>query len=397
MRPGFFPPSIRRAVSVLIAVALISACGGGGGGFGIVSGVGSGGTGAYTSGPLIGFGSIFVNGVEFDDTSAELQDEDGQVIVRGTDSLRLGMMVGVDSPGINSGDSGQQATATRIRISSDIVGMVSSVDVANGRITVLGQTVQIGLKTALDPRLAGGVSSMLGQVVRIYGLPSSAGGVYVATRVEPSTSLVYKLRGVASAVDRIAKTVTVGGAVLVDSGGLPASISVGSVVRAALLREPDGNARWVVSAWGGDPLASKDGCDTKLEGIVTQFTDPQRFSVDGVPVDATALQANSAVVLGARLEAQGRFSGGTLRASELQIKTDDQNSSLEFDVRGAISSVNGDTKVMSVKGQTINFASASFPDGSVSDLAVGVVVRIKAVLSEDRTTLVATEVRIKKN
>ena len=52
---------------------------------------------------------------------------------------------------------------------------------------------------------------------------------------------------------------------------------------------------------------------------------------------------------------------------------------------------------MVVKGKTIHFDSAAFEDDSASDLAVGVFVRVKAVLSADRTMLVATAVRIRKN
>ena len=62
--------------------------------FGCGGGVGTGGTGSYGAAPIDGFGSIFVGGIEFDDSAATRLDEDGQPLADG--ELRLGMTVQVE-------------------------------------------------------------------------------------------------------------------------------------------------------------------------------------------------------------------------------------------------------------------------------------------------------------
>ena len=83
-----------------------------------------------------------------------------------------------------------------------------------------------------------------------------------------------------------------------------------------------------------------------------------------------------------------------MRARELELQGDDQDSLCEFEVKGAVSSLNVAARTMVVKGQTIDLSTAEFEDGSFSDLIVGLTVEVKAVLSTDRTAWVATRVQI---
>ena len=68
--------TLRRAAGLLVTVSitlsatLIAACGGGGGGLTADSAT------AYAAGPITGFGSIIVNGIRFDDSSASVLDDD---------------------------------------------------------------------------------------------------------------------------------------------------------------------------------------------------------------------------------------------------------------------------------------------------------------------------------
>ena len=59
--------SCTLALTTAIALGL-SACGGGGD----VAGVGQGGTGAFSVGPITGLGSIIVNGIRYDDSRASI-------------------------------------------------------------------------------------------------------------------------------------------------------------------------------------------------------------------------------------------------------------------------------------------------------------------------------------
>ena len=80
----------RRLAFATLAGIMTVSCGGGGGSGEVASG-GIGGTG-ISSGAVTGFGSIFVNGVEFDTSGASITM--GGISVSESD-LKLGMVVEV--------------------------------------------------------------------------------------------------------------------------------------------------------------------------------------------------------------------------------------------------------------------------------------------------------------
>ena len=102
----------------LAAAALLGACGGGGGD---TAGVGTGGTGSFSVGTVTGFGSVFVNGIRYEDNGARLVDDDGTVKVLGTDDnpLKVGMVVEVTG---SVDDSGTVRSATQIAYGAEIKG-----------------------------------------------------------------------------------------------------------------------------------------------------------------------------------------------------------------------------------------------------------------------------------
>ena len=96
--PAFSSRLARIALAWLAAAVLAIGCGGGGGG-GTPSAAGS----ALTMGTISGFGSIIVDGVRFDDSSAEVLDDDDQPHDRS--ELRLGMTVEVLSDRIQAANA----------------------------------------------------------------------------------------------------------------------------------------------------------------------------------------------------------------------------------------------------------------------------------------------------
>src|SRR4249920_3398790 len=115
-----------RALAAGWVATLVIACGGG---------VGSGGTGAFASGPITGFGSIVVEDIHFDESAARIDDDDGDD--RQRSDLHLGTMVEVQSGEIRDG----AATASQVRIVSALIGSVQSA--GSGTLVVNGQSVQI--------------------------------------------------------------------------------------------------------------------------------------------------------------------------------------------------------------------------------------------------------------
>ena len=156
-------------IRLILLVLFLGACSGGG--TDLAQG-GIGGTG-FTEGPISGFGSIFVNGIQYDTNQAE-------ILINGEaaadDALRLGMVVAVDGE-----HDGVVGSAERIEFQEDLRGPVTGVDNSLGLLWVLGQTVSVDTLTVFE-----GVDALAqlrsGDVVQISGLGDTQGGLR-ATRI----------------------------------------------------------------------------------------------------------------------------------------------------------------------------------------------------------------------
>lgn len=380
----------RAAVTLTALLALITGCGGG---------VGSGGTGTYAAGPITGFGSIIVNGVRFDESAATVLDDDDASRTRG--ELRLGMTVSVDGGEVRTDTSGRAATATRVRFGSEIVGPVSAVDAGAGTLAVLGQTVAVAVDTVLDERLSGGIAGLtIGQGIEVYALYDAASGRYKATRIEPRSALTqWMLRGPVAALDSVGKTLRIGGAEFGygTAAGVPPDLAVGRIVRLRLQASVDAGGRYTIASFGTGIRTPEDRDGAELEGLITAFTSTASFQVNGLPVDASAASfpdGTSGIRLGARVDAKGRLQGGVLKASTVEVESDDRIDDRGFEFKGQISEVNLAAKTFVLRGQTISWARSDLvlEGGTLANLVVGRNVGVKARLAADRTTLEATKI-----
>lgn len=382
--------SLRRVLATVASlVLLLAACGGGGG-------VGSGGTGGYAAGTIAGFGSVIVNDIVFDDSAAGVRD--GSDAVRARSDLRLGMTVEIDSDAIVAG----AARASRIRFDSALVGPVGSVDVAADRFTVLGQVVTVDETTVFDDRLAGRLSRLTsGSRVEVYGLYDAALQRYRASRIEllVGEPPAYRVRGVASAVDRGARTLRIGSATFVfdRATGVPADLADGQFVRLSLPAAPPVAGRYEVTSFGTavSGVAELDGVVVK--GLVSRLTSAASFAVDGRPVDASAAQFEGGTpALGLRVEVEGAIRGGVLNARTVRLKSDEQERSRGFDLRGPIESV-GTTVPRSfvLRGLTVGTARPDlrYDDGGAADLVAGRCVEVRALLAATGAALEATRIK----
>jgi Domain of unknown function (DUF5666) len=154
----------RRRDLLLAALALLGGCGGVDSG-----GTGTGAASTYAVGPITGFGSIIVNGVRYDDASAVIDDDNDDGRVRSSADLKLGMRAEVQASAITVSAGVSSATASSIRVHSEIVGPVEAIDPVNARLSVLGQTVDVVATTVFDASLTSGLSSLVpGDVIEVY-------------------------------------------------------------------------------------------------------------------------------------------------------------------------------------------------------------------------------------
>ena len=158
-----------------IVIAIVAGCSGGT----RTAGIDRGGApvGVAVRGPIGGFGSIIVGGTQFDTTTATIT-VDGQPASEA--ELAVGQVVTIVGE-IRDG----QATASSVSYEEDVKGPIQSINVADDRLIVLGQTVLVDNETSFDDEIV--PSSLdgltVGEIVEISGL-ATANWEILATRIE---------------------------------------------------------------------------------------------------------------------------------------------------------------------------------------------------------------------
>ena len=339
-------PGRRRALFALGSIGLIAS---GCGGSDDVAGVGSGGTGSsFTTGQISGFGSVIVNGIRYDDSSATISDDLGNPVTLG--QLGLGMIVEIQG---TSDDRLGTGVARTIRTVSEILGRIESIDRTTSRLVVLGTTVQVA-PTTLWEDVQGLDGLAVGNLVEVWGFADVSTGVLSARRIElKPTGTTAKLRGTVSALDTGARTFRIGEQ-LVDYSALSAVTGLVNGIRVRVVGPvPVAGAAWrperieVAGQRIDDSIGS-----VRLEGTVSALSG-SRFVVAGIAVDASGatFKDGSAASLrnGGRVRVKGTASGGGVRAFEVEFRKEDGSSSSD-------SSSDGSAEL---KGTIIRFASVS--------------------------------------
>jgi hypothetical protein len=379
----------RRSVLALMgAVAILSACGGGGSD---VASVGSGGTGSFTVGRVAGFGSIIVNGIRFDDSNAQVRDADGNLSSR--DQVRLGMVVSINGSSISPGVAGglPSASASSLSFGSELKGPIASKTA--DAFVVLGQTVRITSTTVFELGIGGGLAGLaMGQVAEVYGYLNPTTNEIIATRIERENGAnEYRLQGLVSGLDPVARRFNIGTLSINYTGArdVPTTLANGQVVRVRLATTPTVSAG--AEVWSATRLQKpespindiNDIDEAEIEGVVSAFTSPTSFSVNGIVVDArSAVFEDGPVALGNRVEVEGRVVNGTLVARKVEIENDNENekgdANSEFQLTGAVSALDTTAKTFVVRGVTVSYAgTVRYDDGSEASLTNNRVIEIK--------------------
>ena len=394
-------PSRRPAqglLKLLFAALVLSGCGGGG------SGDAAPTSSAFAVGPITGFGSVIVNGVRFDDSTAHVTDDDDGP--RRSDELRLGMMAEIQSAGISSDSSGSHATARTIRFGSEIVGPVFSIAADGTSLVVLGETVKVSVTTLFDERLVGGLAALVAgtTVVEVNGLFDVATGTYTATRIESKPAApAFKLRGTVTGIDKTAHTLRIGSGTETISydaiaAAVPAALDNGLLVRVRL-QTTKVAGKWIATGITSGVRKLDDHDEAELEGTIgaSTFAADRKFSVNGIAVDASKASfpnGTDGIVLGARVEVKGAAAGGVIVATRVSIETEHERELAGFELHGTLSALDAGAKTFVLRGVTVSFASATLEvrKGVLTDLANGKKLEVRGVRSADGTTLVASRI-----
>ncbi len=309
-------------IGTLTALAAVS-CGGGGGNFA----GGIGGTGV-SSGPATAFGSVIVNGVEYDTRSASFFIEGAPVGsgATGQNKLAVGMVVSVTHDG--------NGTAKSVSYSDNAQGPVANLNTGAGTFEVLGITVTVNSLTVF----AGGITDITtglnaGDIVEVSGQLTGTNAL-LATRVEKLSMTCPLSAGqkieVKGTVDNVSSSSYGGhggftiGTLNVDANNLlPDKLTSNDYVEVTSSACPSGGilvASAIKTTEAGPDLSHLDPGEHELEvkGIVAQFASNATdctFFVNGQSVKASGSQCNT-LANGTLVEVHGQVdSGGVLIVS----------------------------------------------------------------------------------
>ena len=147
-------------------------------------GGGIGGTGVTSTGTIDGFGSIFVNGVEFETDESDVS-LDG--VTSTQDKLRLGMVVTVHGT-VN--EDGKTGTADQVVFDDDVQGPVSAIEPGQDGDSLLLTVLGVDIIAERTGTVFDGVSFdtlAVGDLVEVSGFVEN--GVQLrATRIEKKSS-----------------------------------------------------------------------------------------------------------------------------------------------------------------------------------------------------------------
>lgn len=384
------------------AAAFVTACGGGGDSAATRT--------SYASGPITGLGSVYVNGVRYDDSMAKVSSEDDDSdLPHDKSELKLGMVVEVEASGSSSDGNGRSAKATKIRFGSEIVGPLdaTSINLTNKTFVLLGQTIQVDANTIFDNSLPTELAALVdGMVIEVHGILDAATGIYRATRIEVESSVsAYKLRGAISELDVVApKTFKIGATLIsyADLSPAPMGLANGQIVRVKLATTKNSAGAWVAIKLKSGMRKMEDHDEVEVKGTISGFTGiGNPFMVDGreVIVSSTTKLPSMALAEGDFVEVEGRAEGGKIFAAKIELEDDSSDDSGKFEFNDRIAGLveatgTSDAETFMVKGMTIRVDGATrFDDGATrANIKNGDCVEVKAAPIEGSADLRATKV-----
>lgn len=376
---------IRRLVGgcglIAMLVWLLAGCGGGSSSSSVTTA-----SHMTVNGTVSGFGSVIIDGVEYDDSNATVSIGSNPAAPSAATlaDLKLGMRVQAQVTDGKLSDVVVQAT---------LVGAVSAVDVAGSSFMVNSQRVKVGASGATPTVFdgLGGLSDLVvADLVEVHGTLDSDKSI-VATRVErkPKTLSAAGVRaeGVLSSLDVGGKTfkindltVSYASASVLPSG---TALANGQFVRAFAASAPSGGV-FDASVVSVVSLLGPDGSAAGIGGRITSFNSVSDFVVSDVKVDASAATIDNGsaadLALGVAVGAEGTVNNGTLKASKLRIfkVPSDAHASLAGLVTDFVSASS-----FKVRGTVVDASGASFSGGTVADLGNGANVIVQGAASGD--------------
>ncbi len=319
---------------ILSVVFALAACSGGGGSDTPVVNppppppVGGIGRTGIAQGPISTFGSVVVNGVRYDTSSAAFTVNG---LSGSQDDLRVGQVITVSG---TIDDNGVDGNADEVNFDDNVKGPIQSIDLGTSQIVVLGQTVLVNPETSFDdsisPTSIDGLS--VDDIVEVSGLVDASGRI-TATRIElKPVGTEFEVLGIVSAHNSANLQFNINNLVVDYSGATLDNFSGGQISDGDFVEAKgltlDGNGQLVatrVELKNGLPGVA-DGVHIEIQGFITRFASATDFDVTGLPVTTTAntvYEGGNAADLGLniKVEVEGDVdANGLLVATKVDIR-----------------------------------------------------------------------------
>jgi hypothetical protein len=375
-------------MSLLLASLLLVSCGSGGGSL-IAAGGGIGGSGIISRGVITAFGSIVVNGSEFDTSNAviivdgEEQGVGDDVVL---DNLDIGRVVTVEG---TVSEDGNRVVADRVIYSDDVEGPVQSIadiDAEAKEIIVLGQTVIVDVDTEFKGTTLSTIA--LNDVVEVSGLFDETGAIrasFLEKTGDFTPGVQVDVKGFVENLDTEQLTFEINDLTvdyaLADISGLPEGlVANGLFVEVEGTLDATGGQMLATEIELADELDAEEEDEIELMGYVTDFVSEFEFTVGNqvVHTDEDTMfvggQADD-VGLGVIIEVEGSLEEGILFAEEVEFWHPDR-----IEVKGVVTDfvsifefTVGD-QVVHTDEETI------FEDMSPEDIELGVRLEVEGVV-----------------
>ena len=316
------------------------------------------------TGVITGFGSVFVDGVEYetDDSGFTV---DGRSATE--DDLAIGMVVTLNGTVNPDGSTGW---ASHVSFDNELEGAVVENNVlTDGTLNIMGQTVKIDAETIFESKIPGVTTIeqiVAGNIVEVSGFPNGSGTIH-ATRLELKNSAHHsnetmEVKGVIANLDTQNQTFTLGNLTIDYSNAFLehiTSLNNGLYVEVKSNQPLNGttlNAGKVeLEGSGSLERHGDDGDELEFEGIVVSLGNDSSFVVNGQTVfynNRTEFEHGTLndLVVDARVKVEGRFNrNGELLAEEVEFRARSR-----YEVSGHIESIDNDDKSINIMGSNIS-------------------------------------------
>jgi hypothetical protein len=331
----------------------------------------SGGTGLFTNGVDRVSGSIIVNGIRYDDSTAAVSTDQRQ-LQHGAQAPACRDHQGSPSTPASVPGGLATATASSIAYDSEWKGPVDSGSPnGNGRgFTMLGQPVNVLDSTVYEGTTQDQLAAC--RYVEVYGFLDLGSGSLQATRIEALSSRPERYRLSGLITELTATTFKLGTAVIMYSAAddLPSSLKEGQLVRVSL-KTSQTNGQWIATRVRLVDAASGLSNDDKveLEGSVTAYTTGgNTFSVNGVPVNASQIGVPQGLKLGVRVEVKGFVVDGVVQATGIEVEDDASLEDQAYEFHGTISGLDTSNKTFVIRGYNVKYVESPSPKQTVFEL-----------------------------